>query len=275
MSCGLPALDRPPRHTCTPPWPGPPAPCSVFTLDVPLVGRLAQAAIVIARASAPDAASQARRSLRLLSTAAACWPRRAPRNRQIPRRCDRPGCGSRPRRAPAAAASPASSAPTARGSVSRNDRTAGRLAPGLEPAAVQPGVLQSDGEAESGAAGRPGPGRICPPEPVEDQVLLARREAQRRSRVPTTATASRSAAEVTITSLPSPCSTALHEQVAQDPLDPAPVHLDQARLGGQPELDPRAAPLGELLGYVGRLAYHVTDVAWARRPASPRWRRTC
>ena len=41
------------------------------------------------------------------------------------------------------------------------------------------------------------------------------------------------------------------QQVAQDPLDAAPVHLGDARLGGQPEVDPGAAPRGQLLG-VGR-----------------------
>ena len=50
------------------------------------------------------------------------------------------------------------------------------------------------------------------------------------------------------------------QQVAQDPLDPAAVHLGDARLGGQPELDPGAAPLGQLLGHVGRLPDDVAHV---------------
>ena len=55
-------------------------------------------------------------------------------------------------------------------------RALARRAPRLQPAAVQPGVLQADRQAEPGAAGLPGPGRIGPPEPVEHQLLLARLE---------------------------------------------------------------------------------------------------
>ena len=50
-------------------------------------------------------------------------------------------------------------------------------APGLEPAAVQPGVLEADRQTEAGAAGLPRARRIGPPEPVEDQLLLARTQA--------------------------------------------------------------------------------------------------
>src|SRR5262245_144848 len=47
------------------------------------------------------------------------------------------------------------------------------LAPGLQPAAVQPCVLERDGQAQAGAAGGAGPRRVRPPEPVEDLLLLA------------------------------------------------------------------------------------------------------
>ena len=50
------------------------------------------------------------------------------------------------------------------------------------------------------------------------------------------------------------------QQVTQDALDPAVVRISHAGLGGQPELDPRAAPLGQLLGVVGGAAGDVTDV---------------
>ena len=45
---------------------------------------------------------------------------------------------------------------------------------GLQPPAVQPGVLQRDRQTQPGTAGLPLPGRVRPPEPVEDQARLAR-----------------------------------------------------------------------------------------------------
>ena len=52
-----------------------------------------------------------------------------------------------------------------------------RLAPGLQPAVVQPRVLERDRQAQAGAAGGAGPRRVGPPEPVEDQAGLARAQA--------------------------------------------------------------------------------------------------
>src|SRR5687768_4131146 len=52
-------------------------------------------------------------------------------------------------------------------------RPGARLAPRLQPAAVQVDVLQGDRQAEPGAAGRARPGRVGAPEPVEDQGSLA------------------------------------------------------------------------------------------------------
>src|SRR5690606_41880474 len=52
-------------------------------------------------------------------------------------------------------------------------RALARLAPRLQPAAVQPGVLAGDRQAEPGAADGPGPRRVGPPEPVEHQRVMA------------------------------------------------------------------------------------------------------
>ena len=129
-------------------------------------------------------------------------------------------------------------------------RALAMLAPGLQPAVVQPGVLQSDGQAEPGPAGGPGAGRVGPPEPVEHELRLGRPEAAAmvpdgdRDRVPVPGHGDHHVPSLTVLDR-------VVQQVAQDPLDAAPVHLGQARLGGQPEIDPGAAPRGELLG-VGR-----------------------
>ena len=61
-------------------------------------------------------------------------------------------------------------------------RAVARLAPGLQPAVVQPGVLERDRQAQAGAAGGAGPGRVGPPEPVEDDGRLARAAGRRRGR---------------------------------------------------------------------------------------------
>src|SRR5215469_3779808 len=53
------------------------------------------------------------------------------------------------------------------------DRTAAPLAPRLQPAAVQVRVFEGDREPEAGAPCGPGPCRVGPPEPLEDQLLLA------------------------------------------------------------------------------------------------------
>src|SRR5215467_2768452 len=53
------------------------------------------------------------------------------------------------------------------------DRAPSPLPPGLQPARVQPRVLQGDGQAQPGPAGGPGPGRVGAPEPVENELVLA------------------------------------------------------------------------------------------------------
>src|SRR6516225_10290610 len=52
-------------------------------------------------------------------------------------------------------------------------RTPASLAPRLQPAAVQPGILERDGQPETGPPGGPGPRRVRAPEPLEDQLVLA------------------------------------------------------------------------------------------------------
>ena len=88
-------------------------------------------------------------------------------------------------------------------------RAAARLAPGLQPAAVQPRVLQRDGQPQTGAAGGPGPGRVGPPEAVEDHGRLARPEPDAVVAHRDRDRAASPARAVTTTSRPSPCSTAL------------------------------------------------------------------
>src|SRR6516165_6543207 len=56
-------------------------------------------------------------------------------------------------------------------------RTTALFAPRLQPPAVQPGVLQRDGEPQPGPAGAPGPCRVRTPEPLEDQLVLPRAKA--------------------------------------------------------------------------------------------------
>ena len=50
------------------------------------------------------------------------------------------------------------------------------------------------------------------------------------------------------------------QKVPQDPFHPDPLHLGDARLGGQPELDLGAAALGKLLSHVGRQPGEVADI---------------
>ena len=57
-----------------------------------------------------------------------------------------------------------------------------RSTPGVQPAAVQPGVLQADRQPEAGPAGAPVAGRVGAPEAVEDQRGLAGPQARRRGR---------------------------------------------------------------------------------------------
>src|SRR5215831_10319876 len=111
---------------------------------------------------------------------------------------------------------------------------------------MQPGVLERDGQAETGATGGPGPSRVGAPETVEDQELFARPEThpvvadRDRHRVPVGGHR-----DDHVTSLA--MFDRVVEQVAQYPLDPAPVHLGHAWLGWQPEVDPGSLARGQLL----------------------------
>src|SRR5580704_18322814 len=107
------------------------------------------------------------------------------------------------------------------------DRTAAPLAPRLQPAAVQVRVFEGDREPEAGTSGGPGPCRIGPPEPLEDQLLLPRAE-------PDPVVADRDGHRVAVRGDGDHDVSALtvlhrvHEQVTQDALHPPPVHLGDA-----------------------------------------------
>src|SRR5204863_4809711 len=115
-------------------------------------------------------------------------------------------------------------------------RSLSALAPGLQPAPVQPGVLECDGQAEAGTAGCARAGRVGTPEPVEDQALLARPETHAvvpdrdRHRIPVPGDRDHHIASFAVLDR-------VVEQVAQDPLHPAPVHLGDTWFGWQPEVD--------------------------------------
>ena len=124
---------------------------------------------------------------------------------------------------------------------------------------MQPGILMGDGQAEAGAPCRPRTGRVRAPEPLEDQMLFARAQSyaviadRDGGRVPV-----RRHGHHDVASFP-----VLHrvdEQVAQDPLHPAPVHLGHAGAYGQPELDAGTPALRELLRVVRAPAHDVAQV---------------
>src|ERR1700729_1236173 len=127
------------------------------------------------------------------------------------------------------------------------DRTLSAFPPGLQPAVVQPGVLERDGQAQPGAAGRPGPRGVRSPEPVEHHRRFGGPEAHPMvadgygHRVPVPRHGDDHIPALAVLDR-------VVQQVAQDALDPAAVHLRDARLGGQPEIDPGPLPRRELLG---------------------------
>ena len=91
------------------------------------------------------------------------------------------GATAEPRRAsgsgPSGSGLDSSGSPTVARQRQPERRALARLAPRLQPAAVQPGVLDGDGQPEPGAAAAPGPRLLGPPEPVEHQLRLARPQA--------------------------------------------------------------------------------------------------
>ena len=127
------------------------------------------------------------------------------------------------------------------------DRTLSAFPPGLQPAVVQPGVLERDGQAKPRAAGRPGPRGVRSPEPVEHHLRFGGPEAHPMvadgygHRVPVPRHGDDHVPALAVLDR-------VVQQVAQDALDPAAVHLRDARLGGQPEIDPGPLPRRELLG---------------------------
>ena len=140
------------------------------------------------------------------------------------------------------------------------------LAPRLQPALVQPGVLDADRQAEPGAAGAAHPRRVGAPEPAEHQLLLAGPQ-------PDAVVADGDRDGVFVDGHPDPHRLALGvvdgvgDQVAQDALHPARVDLgDDRRRAGAAARSARPASLGEVADVVQR--------ASARRRAGRRPRRT-
>src|SRR5215831_1884776 len=133
------------------------------------------------------------------------------------------------------------------------------LSPGLQPPPVKPGILERDGQPEAGAAGGARAGRVGTPEPVEDQVLFARPETHAvvthrdRHRVPVRGHRDHHVAALAMLDR-------VVEQVAQDPLHPAPVHLGDAGLGWQPEVEVGALAGRQLFRVGRRPADQVADI---------------
>jgi hypothetical protein len=109
---------------------------------------------------------------------------------------------------------------------------------------VQPGVLDADGQAQAGAAGLPGPGRVGAPEPVEHQALLPRLEAHAvvpdRDGHRGVVAGQRDHDRFLLAVL-----DRVADQVAQHPLDPARIDLRDHRRLRQAQLDGHPDPLGE------------------------------
>lgn len=126
-------------------------------------------------------------------------------------------------------------------------RSSTGLAPGLQPAAVEAGVLDRDREPQAGAAGGAGTGRVRPPEAVEDPGRLARleshavvpdrhghgalRDAHVHDDVPALAVLD-----------------GVDDEIAQDPLDTARVGLRDHGLFVPHDADPGSLALGQRLG---------------------------
>jgi hypothetical protein len=121
-----------------------------------------------------------------------------------------------------------------------------QLSPGLQPPAVQPCVFQGDRKPEAGAPGGPCSRRVSPPEPVEDQLLLAGTQAH--AEVPDGhCDRGRVHPDGYHSVLVFAMLYRVEQQVAQDALDPAAIKLGNARLSRNPEIDVRAAALRQLL----------------------------
>src|SRR5436305_3067715 len=119
-----------------------------------------------------------------------------------------------------------------------------RLPPRLQPATVQPGVLQADRQPEPGTAGLPGPGRVGPPEPVEHLLLVARRQPD-----PMVPDGHRHGMVVSRQADPHRALLAVldgvADEVAQDPFHPPRVDLGDHRRGRHGDLQGRTAAAGE------------------------------
>ena len=124
---------------------------------------------------------------------------------------------------------------------------------------MQPRVFQRDGQPEAGAAGLAGPGRVGPPEPLEDPLFIARPQSHAvvpdrdRDRVAVHGRGDHHVLALAVLNR-------VTQDVAQDALHPAPVDLGEASGRGQPELDPAAPALGQLLRVIGRAPDQVAHV---------------
>ena len=152
--------------------------------------------------------------------------------------------------------------------------TAARLAPRLEPAAVQPGVLQGDGQPEAGAAGGTRAGRVGPPEAVEHPGRLAGLEPDA---VVADGDGDRPArrGELDHDVLALAVLDGVDDEVAQHPLDPPGVRLGDHAAAASPTTRIRV-PLRSASGSapLDHPAHDVPQVDRRRPPAPPRPRRT-
>ena len=118
------------------------------------------------------------------------------------------------------------------------------LAPDLQPAAVQAGVLEADRQPEAAAADGADPGGVGAPEPVEDVLGLGRAEAHaevadgHRGRGPV-------GGQRDLDRLPGAVLDGVADQVAQDPLHPAGVDVGDDVLVGPVDHQLGVVPLGE------------------------------
>ena len=153
-------------------------------------------------------------------------------------------------------------------------RTAARLAPRLQPAAVQPGVLHGDGQPEAGTAGGTRPRRVGPPEAVEDPGRLAGLEPDPVVAHGDGDRAARPRASRTTTSRPSPCSTALTTRLRSTRSTRRASASAITGCSSPTTTIRRALALGERLGTADHPAHDRRAGLSARPPAPPRPRRT-
>ena len=149
--------------------------------------------------------------------------------------------------------------PRTSGSVSRKQAPLPGFAPGFQAALVQAGVLDADGQAETGAARAPHPRRVRAPEPAEHQLLLTRPQTH-------TVVAHGHRDGVVVDGHPDPHRLALGvvdrvgDQVAQDALDAAGVDLGDDVLAGHVHHQLDAGVVGQVPDVVQRALHRRTQI---------------